>query len=135
MKIKKEILRSAVTDKIYKMREYDENGNLIYFKDNFADKNYEEWREYDENGNLIRLIDSNGNEVINKYDENGIKILDDVYEYEFYPEEIEDDEEDERERFSLKKLFSNSIGISACACCAALGSIITAISIFILLYK
>ena len=36
--------------------EYDENNNLIHYKDS---KGFEEWYEYDENGNCIHYKDSN----------------------------------------------------------------------------
>ena len=87
MKVKREILRSEVTGGIYKMREYDENGNLVYFMDSLRDKKYEEWRVYDENNYLIHSKDNEGNEINNMYDENGVKIHADIYEYEFYPED------------------------------------------------
>ena len=41
-------------------KKYDENGNVIHYKDS---NGFESWREYDENGNLIHYKDSNGNEV------------------------------------------------------------------------
>ena len=95
MKVKREILRSKVTGDIYKIREYDERGNLTYFKDNFNGKGYEEWRTYDQNNNLICSIDSNGTEIVNLYSDNGVKIREDIYEYEFYPEEVKVEESEE----------------------------------------
>lgn len=97
MKVKREILRSKVTGDIYKIREYDERGNLTYFKDNFNGKGYEEWRTYDQNNNLICSIDSNGTEIVNLYSDNGVKIREDIYEYEFYPEEVKVEESEEKE--------------------------------------
>ena len=89
MKVKKQILRSQVTGEIYKIREYDEFGNLIHCKDNLTNKGYEEWRTYDKNNNLISFKDNTGYEMINEYDDNGVKINEDVYEYEYYPENVE----------------------------------------------
>lgn len=97
MKVKREILRSKITGDIYKIREYDERGNLTYFKDNFNGKGYEEWRTYDQNNNLICSIDSNGTEIVNLYSDNGVKIREDIYEYEFYPEEVKVEESEEKE--------------------------------------
>ena len=37
--------------------EYDENNNLIHYKNS---KGYEEWNEYDKNSNLIHYTDSKG---------------------------------------------------------------------------
>ena len=48
--------------------EYDNNGNLIRYKDS---NGYEQWYDYDENGNCIHNKDSNGFEYWNDYDENG----------------------------------------------------------------
>ena len=48
MKIKKETLN---------VKEYDENGKLIYFKNSSG---YEEWKEYDDNGNIVHYKDSAG---------------------------------------------------------------------------
>ena len=45
--------------------EYDNNGNLIHYKDS---KGFEEWYDYDENGNLIHYKDSNGCELWKGYD-------------------------------------------------------------------
>jgi len=36
---------------------YDENGNLIHYKDS---NGFEVWYKYDENGNLIHFKNSNG---------------------------------------------------------------------------
>lgn len=57
--------------------EYDENGNLIYFKDFYyrpnnsdSDEGYEEWYKYDENSNLVHHENSDGEAEWYKYDEN-----------------------------------------------------------------
>ena len=53
--------------------EYDENNNLIHYKDSHVFKDIhgrESWYKYDENNNLIHYKDSNGKEEWYKYDEN-----------------------------------------------------------------
>ena len=51
---------------------YDENGNLVHYKDSIG---YEVWKEYDKNGHLIHYKDSYGNDAWYKYDENGTIIM------------------------------------------------------------
>lgn len=48
--------------------DYDENGHLIHTKDS---DDYEEWRKYDEKGNQIYYKNSNGKEYWLEYDEKG----------------------------------------------------------------
>ena len=48
------------------IKEYDENNNEVYYKDN----TYENWSEYDENNNLIHYKSSDGFEYWREYDEN-----------------------------------------------------------------
>ena len=114
MKIKKETLN---------VKEYDENGKLIYFKNSSG---YEEWKEYDDSGNIVHYKDSNefeswtdyningfiihykdshGYEYWKDYDDNGIRI-DDSYEYECYPEESDNDLDEEKS--SIKDLIENN---------------------------
>ena len=50
------------------VRKYDENGNLIHWKNNDG---YEEWNEYDSNGNRIHYKDSTGTEIWWECDPNG----------------------------------------------------------------
>ena len=52
MKIKK-----AINKLDNSIMEYDENGNLIHYKNS---NGFEEWYEYDENGNIIHIKDSDG---------------------------------------------------------------------------
>ena len=47
--------------------EYDQNNNLIYYKNS---KGHEEWKSYDENNNLIHYKNSKGYEEWNEYDKN-----------------------------------------------------------------
>ncbi len=49
-----------------RIREYDENNNLIYYKDSSG---YEEWYKFDKNNNRIYYKNSSG-ELWWKYDEN-----------------------------------------------------------------
>ena len=49
------------------LKEYDEKGNLIHYRDS---NGYEEWREYDENNNPIHFRNSTGFEWWSEYDEN-----------------------------------------------------------------
>ncbi len=49
------------------IEKYDENNNLIYYKNSLGD---EFWREYDKNNNIIYYKDSNDMEYFKKYDEN-----------------------------------------------------------------
>ena len=68
----------SVTDKIKILRvvprdeidfiDWDENDNVIHFKNSDG---YEEWEEYDENGNVIHFKNSDGYEKWKEYDENG----------------------------------------------------------------
>ena len=53
------------------LQEYDDNGNLIYYKD---PSGYEEWWEYDKKGNCIHSKDSTGYEEWWEFDENGKRI-------------------------------------------------------------
>ena len=46
--------------------EYDQNNNLIHYKDSEGN---ESWKEYDQNNNLIHYKDSNGYEEWKSYDE------------------------------------------------------------------
>jgi YD repeat-containing protein len=52
-------------------REYDTNGNEIHSRDSDG---YEDWREYDTNGKCIHYRDSNGYEWWREYDEHGKEI-------------------------------------------------------------
>ena len=56
---------------VLSISEYDNNENLIHFKDSDG---YEEWGEYDSNGNLIHYKNSDGKEEWNEYDSNGNQI-------------------------------------------------------------
>lgn len=47
-------------------KKYDENGNLIYYRDH---NGYEEWIDFDKNGNCIHIKDSEGSECWKEYDE------------------------------------------------------------------
>lgn len=51
--------------------EYDQNGNLIYFKDSDG---FECWFEFNSNNKLIHSKDSDGYEFWNEYDSSGNKI-------------------------------------------------------------
>jgi len=42
------------------IKKYDDNSNLIYYKDS---NGFEYWKEYDDNDNLIHSKNSNGDEV------------------------------------------------------------------------
>ena len=46
------------------IKKCDENGNLIYYKNNIG---YEYWQEFDKNNNCIHSKDSRGNEYFWKY--------------------------------------------------------------------
>ena len=46
---------------------YDENDNIIYFRD----KDYEEWSEYDSNNRRIHYKSTDGDEEWWSYDDNG----------------------------------------------------------------
>lgn len=68
-----------------KLRDYDENGRMIYRKNPDGTK---VWYEYDERGNKIHEEDSNGYEKWTEYDEQGKKISardsdDKEWEYEY----------------------------------------------------
>lgn len=76
-------------------RQYDNNGNLIYFKyKDFVDEvnkdDYEiieVWKDYDENGNCIKIEESSGFTCIMKYDDRNNLICKDTglietYEYD-----------------------------------------------------
>ena len=128
MKVKREILRSKVTGDIYKIREYDERGNLIYFKDNFNGNEYEEWRTYDKNNNLICSLDSNGAEEVNMYSDNGVKIREDVYEYEFYPEEEVKAEEPKSWKTRIEELVSEKVLVATGGVGFAAGVILAVIA-------
>ena len=56
---------------VLSISEYDNNENLIHFKDSDG---YEYWKEYDSNGNLIHYKNSDGKEEWNEYDSNGNQI-------------------------------------------------------------
>ena len=56
---------------VLSISEYDNNGNLIHFKDSDG---YESWKEYDRNGNKIHSKDSDGKEKWYEYDGNGNRI-------------------------------------------------------------
>lgn len=126
MKVKREILRSKVTGDIYKVREYDERGNLTYFKDNFNGKGYEEWRTYDQNNNLTCSIDSNGTEIVNLYSDNGVKIREDIYEYEFYPEEVKV-EEPQSWKSRIEKLVSEKVLVATSGVSFAVGVVLSVV--------
>ena len=49
---------------VLSISEYDNNENLIHFKDSDG---YEYWKEYDSNGNLIHYKDSDGDEKWYEY--------------------------------------------------------------------
>ncbi len=51
--------------------EYDDKGNLIYYKDSDGT---ECWYKYDKKGNYVYFKDSIGNEAWREYDENNRKI-------------------------------------------------------------
>ena len=50
--------------KVLLIKEYDDNGNKIHYKDCYE---YEELREYDDKGRLIHVKDSNGYEEFYEY--------------------------------------------------------------------
>ena len=50
------------------IREYDEKGNVAYYKNSDG---YEKWYEYDEKGNETHTRHSDGYEVWKEYDEKG----------------------------------------------------------------
>jgi len=50
------------------IEEYDDRGNLIYYKDYVY--GYEKWEEFDRNNNSIYFKDSFGYECWDKHDEN-----------------------------------------------------------------
>lgn len=61
----------------------DKRGNQIHYKDH--DTGYEEWREWDENNNLIHFKNSEGLEYWKEYDEDGNVIhYKDESGYEYY---------------------------------------------------
>ena len=63
-------------------KEYDENNNEIHYKNS---DNYEYWKEYDENNKEIHYKNSNGYEYWNEYDENNKCIhYKDSYNYEYW---------------------------------------------------
>lgn len=47
--------------------EYDENDNMIYFKNNYGE---EEWSLYDKHNRLVNIIDQDGIETWLEYNEN-----------------------------------------------------------------
>ena len=47
------------------IKEYDEKGNLIHYRDSDG---YEYWREYDKNGNEILIRNSDGYDYWSEYD-------------------------------------------------------------------
>ena len=49
---------------VLSISEYDNNENLIHFKDSDG---YEYWKEYDSNGNQIHYKDSSGEEYWHEY--------------------------------------------------------------------
>ena len=51
-------------------QKYDERGNVIYRKT----KTSEKWFEYDERGNMIHWKDDKGREIINRYNDKGVRI-------------------------------------------------------------
>ena len=53
------------------IKEYDNNGNMIYFKNSYG---FERWSEYDKNNNLIHFKTNDGEEEWYKYDENNERI-------------------------------------------------------------
>ena len=53
------------------IKEYDNNGNMIYLKDRDG---YETWFEYDNNGNQIHYKHNSGYETWSEYDNNGNQI-------------------------------------------------------------
>lgn len=63
MKVKKETLRGG--DDHISVKEYNENGKLIYFKNSSG---YEEWYEYDADGNEIHYKNSAGTESWKEYE-------------------------------------------------------------------
>jgi len=71
--------------------EYDENNNLIHYRDTDG---YEWWSEYDENNNEIHTQNSNGYEVWREYDKNNNMIhYRDSEGYEYWREYDENNNE------------------------------------------
>jgi len=56
------------------IREHDENGNLIHYKNYVGLEYLECWFDYDNKGNLIHQKDSNGYEYWYDYDNKGNEI-------------------------------------------------------------
>ena len=66
------------------LHEYDQNNNLIHYKDPNGN---EEWKEFDQNNNLIHYKYSNGYEYWNEYDQNNNLIhCKDSYGIEYWKE-------------------------------------------------
>lgn len=87
------------------IKEYDDRGNLTYWK-TFNGYIYEEWREYDENDNKI-YCNENGTEFWFKYDEIGRKWRITKKEFEKIKSEREEREFLSREpipRFEIMEL-------------------------------
>ena len=102
----------------YKMKKYDKNSNLIYYKDSYGfeswqeyDKNNNEiyfkntngikvWYEYDENNNVIHYKDSTGFENWRKYDENNKRIGITKKEFNFIKQKEEEKEYLARDKYS-----------------------------------
>ena len=66
--IKEHNLVKKVKKNEYPIKEYDDKGNLIRFKNS---NNFKYWYEYDDRDNLVHYKDSKGYEVWNEYDEKG----------------------------------------------------------------
>ena len=57
----KEVKIMEKNNRCEEWKEYDENNNVIHYKDSDG---YEYWKEYDENNNVIHYKDSNGFEYL-----------------------------------------------------------------------
>ena len=70
--VKRKILKEVNRDMIMIMiSDYDENGNLIMYKELINDNEFIAQYEYDDNGNKIHYMSSNGVEYWYEYDDNG----------------------------------------------------------------
>lgn len=99
-----------MTDEI---EEYDERGNLTYFKW----KDMERWSEYDENNNLVHYRSITGSESWYEYDENNNKIYQRSgsgaefwYKYDENKEEINITKEKLKERAEKEFLSRTPVG-------------------------
>ncbi len=87
-----------------KIREYDKNNNLIYYK---SSGGYEFWKEYDKNSNLIHRKNNKGNRYWYKYDENNkcINITEKEYkDIEFRKKEKEYNSRTKCSRFEIMEI-------------------------------